>query len=133
MNTGLTSAGAHLDVILLCNFALGVVLPNLVALVTARLAGSSVKAVVLLLLSALAGLLTQVIAQSGVFHWKPALLSFGWTFLFSVASHYGLLKPVGMTGTNGAIQVNVPNGLGGSLTVVGSQPVAPDTGNDAPS
>lgn len=130
---GLSGAGNHLDVILLCNLALGVVLPTLVAVVTQRLAGASLKSMVLLAFSAIGGVLTQVIAQNGDFHWKPALISFGLTFISSVGTHYGVLKPTGITGTNGAIQVNAPGGLGGSVVLGSAQPTAPDTAGRQPS
>lgn len=127
------TATQHAQNILLINFALGVILPNVTALVTARLAGSSLKGFVLLVLSAISGVLTQILTQDGDFHWRPALISIGWTFVFSVGAHYGLLKPIGATGTNGAIQTKFSGGVSGSLLVPGSSPVAPDTGGNAPS
>jgi hypothetical protein len=61
------------------------------------------------------------------------VFSFALTFIASVGTHYGLLKPTGVTGTNGAIQVRVPGGIGGSAVAPGAMPVAPDTAGDPPS
>jgi hypothetical protein len=130
---GLLPFGTRLDQIVLINFALGVLLPMLTAFVTKRLAGSSVKGVILLLLSAIGGFLTQYLSQDSNWHWKTAVFSFALTFIAAVGTHYGLLKPTGVTGTNGAIQVRVPGGIGGTAVAPGAQPVAPDTSGGAPS
>lgn len=104
----------HLDVILLANLALSVVLPALVALVTNRCADKAIKSLCLLLLSAVAGAVTQLVADGGIWHWKPFCLSIASTFIASVAVHYGLLKPTRVTGTDGVVATAVPQGIGGA-------------------
>lgn len=94
-------------------FAVATVLPALVALVTSKFASSALKGVLLAALSAVAGVLTTVQANGGQFDWKVALTGFVMTFVTAVAVHYGFLKPVGVTGSDGAIQEAVPAGVGG--------------------
>jgi hypothetical protein len=61
-----------------------------------------VKAVVLMLLSAASSVILPA-TQSGEFHWKPVLLTFAATFFVAVGSHFGFLKPVGVTGDGGVL------------------------------
>lgn len=98
----------------LLNVVIGVVLPLLVALVTHRVAAEWLKSLILLALSVLGGLLTTVTVAS--FDWKDFLLAFAVQFGSAVASHFGALKPLGITGSTGAIQNTVPQGIGGSTT-----------------
>jgi hypothetical protein len=93
-------------------FAIATVLPALVALVTKKLASSGLKAIVLAVLSAVSGILTSVAANGGDFDWKKALTSFIVSFVTASATHYGLLKPVGISGTNGVVANAVPGGIG---------------------
>lgn len=97
--------------LLLANLVIAVVLPNAVALVTAKVASSATKSILLLILAAIAGVVSQVVAASGTFHWKVAAISFAQIFIASVAAHYGLLKPTGVTGSDGIIQTSLPAGL----------------------
>lgn len=101
---------------LLLDALIGVVLPMLVGVVTHRLAASWLKSLVLLALTVASAVLTTVGVSD--FHW----LTFGTTFMVQFASavvaHYGLLKPVGVTGANGVIQKLIPEGVGGSTTEV---------------
>lgn len=98
----------------LLNVVVGVLLPLLVALVTHRVAAEWLKSLILLALSVLGGLLTTVGVDS--FHWKDFLLAFAVQFGSAVASHFGALKPLGITGSTGAIQTAIPAGLGGGTT-----------------
>lgn len=96
------------------NFAIGVLLPAVVALVTHRFADGTVKALVLLFLSALTGVGTQIAANNGDFDVAPAAMAVLTAFGSAVLAHYGLLKPAGVTGSEGVIARAVPGGLGGS-------------------
>lgn len=97
-------------------FLVATVLPALVALVSSRVASSSVKGVLLALLSAVAGWLTSLQLTGGAFEVEAALSSVFVTFITAVSVHYGLLKPAGVTGSSGAIQRAVPGGVGGAGT-----------------
>lgn len=92
-----------------------VVLPALVALVTKRMASSGVKAVVLALLAALVGFLSELLhamVTALSFDVGTVLLTWLTSFIVAVAAHYGLLKPTGLTGSQGAIARAVPGGIG---------------------
>jgi general stress protein CsbA len=93
--------------------AAGVVLPNLTALLTARMATSRYKALVLAVLSVVAGAVQQVLANHGTFVPKTLALWAGVTFMTSVVTHYGLLKPLGLTGSAGTVARTLPGGIGG--------------------
>lgn len=95
---------------LLLNVLVGIVLPMLVAVVTHRLAAGWLKSLVLLALSILGGLLTTVAVAS--FRWQDFLTNFLLQFGAGVLAHYGVLKPAGITGSNGAIQKLLPAGAG---------------------
>lgn len=99
---------------LLLNVLIGVVLPVLVALVTHRVAAEWLKATLLLALSVLGGLLATITVAD--FHWKDFVTAFVIQFVSAVASHFGALKPLGITGSTGAIQTSLPQGIGGSTT-----------------
>lgn len=96
------------------NLAVGVVLPMLVALVTKQTASGALKAILLAALSAVSGLVQAWIAVGSGQPFDlgaagtTALISFVW----AVVAHYGILKPVSLTGSTGAIQVKLPWGLG---------------------
>lgn len=94
----------------------GVVLPFLVALITARVASSGVKAIVLAVLAAISGLVNELYTASGVLadvDWSSAGANAITTFLIAVGMHFGLWKPTNLTGANGAVQQTVPQGVGG--------------------
>lgn len=91
------------------------VLPALVALVTKRMASSGLKAVTLFGLSALLGFLSELLdALVTALPFELGAAVFFWlaSFVLAVASHYGLLKPLKMTGSQGAIATAVPGGIG---------------------
>lgn len=76
----------------------GFLLPLLVGLVTKVSTPSSVKGVLLLLLSAVSGLLAQAaVEDAGFAVTQEALISAGITFAIGVATHYGLWRPTGAT------------------------------------
>lgn len=93
-------------------FALATVLPALVALVTKQFASAAFKGVLLAALSAATGILTTIQANGGEFEWKTALTGFFIAFITAVVTHYGLLKPTGVTGSDGSIAAAVPGGIG---------------------
>lgn len=103
-----------------------VVLPALVAVVTKRMASPGLKAVTLLLLAAVNGFLSELLdALVTALPFELSAAAMGWlmSFLLAVIAHYGLLKPIGLTGSSGAIAKKMPGGLGvddpGRHTVAG--------------
>lgn len=79
---------------------LGVLLPVLVGLVTTRATSAGRKAVLLAALSVATSLLTELIAalQAGALYNLGLALILGLgTFIVAVATHYGLLKPTGVS------------------------------------
>lgn len=79
---------------------LGVVLPVLVGLVTTRATSAGRKAVLLAGLAVVTSLLTELVAalQAGtVYNLGLALVLGLGTFIVAVATHYGLLKPTGVS------------------------------------
>ena len=98
------------------NLAVNVLLPIVVALVTSRAASGSVKAVTLLALSAVSGLLTSWLAaaEAGApFDISQAGFTVVTGFVVAVAAHFGAWKPAGVTGASGRVQLAVPAGVGG--------------------
>lgn len=79
------------------------IIPIVVGLVTKAVASQSVKAIMLLALSAVTGVVDQAIANNGILT-KETIISSIMVFVIAVATHYGLLKPTGVTGTDGIIQ-----------------------------
>jgi len=94
------------------NLLVAVVLPILVALVTRRFAASWFKAVTLLALSVLSGWLGDLAAHDGTFVLGRAVAEIVVAFVVAVAAHYGLWKPVGLTGSGGLVATVVPAGVG---------------------
>jgi hypothetical protein len=97
------------------NLAINALLPALVALVTAQRAHPGVKAVALLFLSAVSGLLTSyldAVVNTVPFDWSQAGFTALSGFAVAVLMHLGLLSPLALTGANGVIQRRVPGGIG---------------------
>lgn len=86
-------------------FAISVILPMVVAFVTKSDAPSNVKAYVLLVLSAVNGFGVEVYNSGGFegFDWRVAAVGALVSFVISAGTHAGLLKPTGVTGSEGAI------------------------------
>jgi hypothetical protein len=78
---------------------LAVVLPAVVALVTKTVTSSSVKALLLLALSIVAGVLTEVVAAGDSFSLESTIGTIAGQFGMAVIAHYGLLKPTNVTGS----------------------------------
>ena len=96
------------------NLVAGTLLPIVVALVTKRVAPSSVKTIILIVLAAIAALLQNIIQLGGEFDVKTTVLNFVLTLFTAIAAHFGVLKPVLVTGSEGAVQKAVPGGIGPS-------------------
>lgn len=106
-------------------FAIGTVLPALVAFITARWASSALKAIALAGLSVLTGVLVSIQASGGEFDWRDTLVTAFMTFSAAVFMHFGLLKPIGVTGEDGVIARAVPGGLGRSQDAIPDLPRPP--------
>lgn len=104
------------------NLTLGAVLPIATALITARFAQSAVKTLVLILLTVISTALQSVLQNSGDLQWHQFLFTTVFQFLISVGLHFGLLKPINITGESGVVAQTVPAGIGGPSTQTG--PVA---------
>ena len=85
-------------------FVVGSLIPVLVALVTRARASGAVKAVANALLTAVSGALVVAIAQEGKIDVEHVLIGIAVTWFSSVSSHFGLLKPAGVTGAGGSVQ-----------------------------
>lgn len=83
---------------------LSVILPMIVALITKQVASGTVKSITLLALAAVTGTLTSIQQQGGAFDWKHALLNTIVSFVIAVGIHFGLLKEINVTGSEGVIQ-----------------------------
>jgi hypothetical protein len=94
------------------NLLVTMLLPAAVAAVNTRFAPGHVKALTLIGLSVVGGLLNQVIAQGGSFEVGKTLWYIAITFAGAALAHFGLLAPLGLTGADGKIAVNLPGGLG---------------------
>lgn len=97
------------------NLAISVGLPMLVALVTKQTAHPGLKAILLLALSAVSGflmLLLQAVSAHSAFDFTGAMMQTILGFGMAVLAHYGLLRPIGVTGAPGVIQTRLPHGLG---------------------
>lgn len=99
----------------LLTLVVSVVLPALVALVTNRMASPGLKAVTLAGLAALVGFLSELLhalVTALSFDVGTALLTWVTSFIIAVAAHYGLLKPTGLTGSQGVLARKLPGGIG---------------------
>ena len=89
-----------LDTAQILALVVGLVLPALVGLVTQKVTSSRLKALLLAALSALTGLgselLTAVQSGSGYDFGTGVVTALG-VFVLAVVTHYGLLKPTGVT------------------------------------
>lgn len=81
---------------ILVNGLVGFILPIVVGIVTRWSTRSGVKAVLLLALSALSGLLTAWLANPGMNLGLAALYA-GEAWVVAVATHFGLWKPANIT------------------------------------
>jgi hypothetical protein len=106
MNTTLHIDPTYLEIIL------SAVLPLIVAVVTKQLAAGWVKTGVLIVLSVATGVVSQLAANDGTFVLGHMLADAGLALLVAVAAHFGVWKPIGLTGSAGALARIVPGGIG---------------------
>lgn len=89
-----------IDPILLTMLA-GTVIPLVTALVTKSSLGSEYKAIISLVLSAIAGTAIQINnTTAGTFEWREALAATATTAAFSIAAYVGIWKPVTNVNSN---------------------------------
>jgi hypothetical protein len=88
----------HLDTAYWLGLAISVVLPVLVGLVTTRVTSAGVKAVLLLLLTAVNGFLVELSQASDGYSVGTAVVLWGVSFAIGVLTHFGLYKPTGLSG-----------------------------------
>lgn len=96
---------------LLANALVGVLIPLLVQLLAKAQAPGWVKSLLSMFLAAVAAVLVPLLTLPHI-DWKIAALSFVQLFVLAVVTHYGFLKPVGVTGADGVIATAVPGGIG---------------------
>jgi len=88
------------------------VIPIIVGIVTKLNASSGTKALVMVILNALNGFLMEAIAGGDVYNWTLGLVNFLIGMVTSVATYYGVLKPIG---ASSSVQNSTANfGIGGS-------------------
>src|SRR5688500_11998872 len=90
----------------------GAIMPMLVGIITKATASANFKAVTLLVLNALNGVLTEYFATPDGFDWRNASVSALAALITSVATYYGFLKHNGNLGLNTA---TAKIGLGGKV------------------
>ena len=88
--------GSNLAMILW--LAVTVVMPVLVGLVTKFSTSSGVKALLLVLLSLVNGVLSEALAAGDGFDWRKAITQAVVAFVIAVAVHFGVWKPTGVAG-----------------------------------
>ena len=106
-----------LQLLAVLNMVASLLLPLLHSAVTNINASEPVKTVITALLAAVTGFFTPFLAGTqswATFDWQLALISIGTVFFGTILSHYGLWKPLTVTGTDGKIQAALPGGIGGS-------------------
>lgn len=93
------------------NLIVSVLFPIVVAAVTKANTLGRTKAYVLLGLSALNGVAIGLQAHGSFegFEWKAALVGALVSFVISAATHAGLLKPTGLTGSEGVVAQKTTN------------------------
>jgi hypothetical protein len=86
----------------------GIIIPILVGVLAKSTAAAGLKAILNAMMSGLGGLIATVVP--GSFQWKPFLVAVASTWVVSIATHFGLYKPVGVSA---AVQSSTGNfGLG---------------------
>jgi len=86
-----------MDKLQLLALVVGVLLPVLVGIVTTKVTSGGVKAVLLALLTAVTGVLTDVLATPDGFDLKTSVVNWLGAFIMAVATHFGFLKPAGIS------------------------------------
>lgn len=121
----------YLNTVGAANLVIGVVLPFVVSLVTAKVASGRVKAFALLVLSLLSASVVTAVADDS-FSWNEVLNDAIVIWPTAILTHYGFWKPTSVTGSEGVINAVVPGGIGNvpqeeaPADVVVEEPVAVD-------
>jgi hypothetical protein len=102
----------HIDLSLL-NLLVAVLAPAATAVAAHRFASPLAKTVILAAVVALGTGAEYAVKVGGVVDGRQFLIAMAGTFLLAVAAHFGVLKPAGVTGSEGAIAKSLPAGLGG--------------------
>ena len=102
---------------MLLTAAISALVPWITAIVVHWKAPEGLKAVVTLLLTAATGVFSGVQADSH--DWKHLVLYAIEGFIVATGSHFGLWKPVNITGSQGLIATAIPGGLGKPQVVDG--------------
>lgn len=89
--------GTTITAFQLVTLIVGVLLPVLVALVTKEITSPKVRALLLLVLSAITAVLNSWLVAPNGFDWAQALWGAVTTFIIGVATLYGLWKPTGVS------------------------------------
>lgn len=95
------------------SLVVGTLLPMATALITNRIASSAYKAWVLLGLAVLSGFGSSVVENGGSFELYSSIANITLSYAIAVLSHFGLWKPINVTGSDGAIQKKITGGFGG--------------------
>lgn len=95
----------HVDPITL-SLLIGPILALVVGVVTKWHASPAIKTYVLLALSAVSAVGTQIIAAGGDFTWQSILQSFATIAALAIAAHYGVFKPTGASAKVNAATAN---------------------------
>lgn len=98
------------------NLLVAFIIPLLVALVTKRFAEGWVKSLALIVLAACLALLVEW-RDTGSFVVFDATILFVQNVLVAVTAHVGILKPAGLSGSDGKVAQRVPAGVGPGSTV----------------
>ena len=92
-----------------------ILIPVIHGAVTNRFAPDWFKVAATLVLTGLASLLSMVIENQGILS-REILITWGEVFIKTIAIHYGLFKPLSVTGSTGLIQ-RVTKGRGVGIGV----------------
>lgn len=95
--------GTTLGAVQVVSLLVGVILPILVGIVTKHTTSGGVKAILLALLSAVSGILTEYLANPDTLNWAAAGLTWLATFLVAVATYFGVWRPTGVAGSAQAL------------------------------
>lgn len=93
-------------------FLVGTVIPMLTAVVAKRYTSSKFKDAVTIALSVVSGVLTPYVLTGGSFDFWTTVVAALFTYTTAVGVHYRILKPKGVTGTDGVIAQALPGGVG---------------------
>lgn len=89
-------SGPKITWTIVVNSVVGVLLPILVALVTKAVHSDRTRALLLLVLSGVSGVLNEWLVSTGDFNWPKAVYDAGIIFAVGVATLLGLWKPTGV-------------------------------------